>query len=489
MRLRSAGRNWTTHRPDTVLVPLATPQHLPAACGPALRDTLAHLLHQDPLAAHPGEFRTLSFSAAPGVRRVVTLGVGRNLPPPAMLHRLAGMAGRRLRQLHAGRIALLLPDAQLLPDRVAIWASELIAGGYRFTTFRPDEAGWSPQVVVPGLPPASVRALAEGAAIGESLNRVRDLANLPGNEAPPRAVARFARAQARRLGLRCEVWSGARLEREGCRTLLAVGQGSAEPPCMIRLEYRPRGARGRPVVVVGKTITFDSGGLSLKPAKSMEWMRYDKSGGMAVLALFEMLGRLRPALPHPVVGILAAAENMPGGRATRPGDIVRTRAGLTVEIMNTDAEGRLVLADALDVACDLKPAAVVNLATLTGAAVTAVGRLVSAIMGNRDTLVNGLRSAGEATGERLWPLPLYPEYGDLLRSPFADMKNIGDGSAGTFVGGMFLRRFVAEGVPWAHIDLTHAWEEQDTPHAPAGANLFGARLLLEWLLHGPHRTA
>jgi leucyl aminopeptidase len=315
--------------------------------------------------------------------------------------------------------------------------------------------------------------------VGQEVNRIRDIANLPGNEAPPLAVAQRARRLARETGLGCSVWRKPRLEQENCRALLAVGQGSRHEPCMIALTYRGRRPGLRPIVIVGKTVTFDAGGISLKPAKSMEWMRYDKSGGMATLCAMSIVARIKPL--RPVVGLLAAAENMPGASATRPGDVVRSRSGKTIEIINTDAEGRLVLADALSVAQDLAPHCVIDLATLTGAAVTALGHVVSAVMGNSPDLVEQLCAAGEATGERLWPLPLHAEYLSMLRTPFADLRNTGDGTAGAIAGGMFLSQFVDERTPWAHIDLTHAWEEQEKPYASAGANLFGARLLAEWI--------
>jgi leucyl aminopeptidase len=232
-------------------------------------------------------------------------------------------------------------------------------------------------------------------------------------------------------------------------------------------------------VLVCKTITFDSGGISIKPGKGMEWMKFDKSGGMAVLAAMLAAARLR--LPVPVVGLLAVAENMPGGGATRPGDVIATRSGRTVEIVNTDAEGRLVLADALDYAAGLKPRAIVDLATLTGAAVTALGHVASPVMANHEPLLRALGEAGTRAGERLWPLPLFDDYAPMLRSPFADCRNIGDGTAGTIAGGMFLREFVPDAIPWAHIDITHAWEENERGHTPVGATLFGAALLVEWL--------
>ncbi len=206
---------------------------------------------------------------------------------------------------------------------------------------------------------------------------------------------------------------------------------------------------------------------------------------MAVLAATLIAARLK--LPRPVIGILAAAENMPSSKATRPGDIIRSRSGKTIEILNTDAEGRLVLADALSVAADYQPEAIVDIATLTGACVVALGHALAAVMGNRQNLVHQLQKAGEACGDRLWPLPLLPEYADDIRSQFADMKNVGEGSAGTIIGGMFLKQFVPEVIPWAHIDIAGtAYEEKERPYSATGATLFGAKLFVEWIKNLQH---
>ena len=323
-------------------------------------------------------------------------------------------------------------------------------------------------------------ALRRAQIIAETLCAVKDIANLPANEANPNTIATAARALARKHGLQCQVYDRAALKKQGCNALLAVGQGSRHAPCMIVLKH-PGTRRGlKPVVIVGKTITFDTGGLSLKPAKCMEWMKYDKCGGMAVLAAMSILAQLR--IPRPVIGVLAVAENMPDGGATKPGDIVKSRSGKTIEILNTDAEGRLVLADALSFSAGYKPAAIVDLATLTGAVLVALGHLAAAILSTDESLADRLKLAGEKTGERLWPLPLFPEYTDDIRGQFADLKNIGGGTAGTIIGGAFLKQFVPENMPWAHIDIAGtAWEEKDRSYGSAGATLFGARLLVEWI--------
>lgn len=368
-----------------------------------------------------------------------------------------------------------------------ILAAALIYGRYTFTRFysQPSDRRRPPppDLIFTDAPRRFVslqRELSAAVAAAHALAEARDLANLPANEATPEALARAARRLARKYGLSCRVLDRTALARRGCRAFLAVGQGSRHEPRLIILRYPGRQRNLKPVVLIGKTITFDTGGISLKTGKGMEWMKYDKCGGMAVLAALLMAARRR--LRQPVIGLLAAAENMPGGEATRPGDIVRSCSGKTIEIVNTDAEGRLVLADTLTLAAEYQPAAIVDLATLTGASIVALGHVVSAVMGNDGNLVEQLRRAGEACGERLWPLPLWPDYDEDLKSPFADLKNVGEKGAGTIIGGAFLRQFVPAGVPWAHVDIANtAWEETPKPYRPAGATMFGAQLLVQWL--------
>ncbi|MDZ4200206.1 MAG: leucyl aminopeptidase [Kiritimatiellia bacterium] len=365
-------------------------------------------------------------------------------------------------------------------------------GNYVFSRFLTDAAA-------AGKPVARIRlsgrtaadqkvraALREGALEGQTLNDVRDLSNLPGNEATPKAIAAAAQKIARKTGLKCTVLNPEQLEKAGFRALLAVARGSRHEPRLIVLEHRGQAAysKEKPLVFVGKTLTFDSGGISLKPGKGMEWMRYDKCGGMAVLAAMASAGALK--LPRPAVGILVAAENMPDGNATRPGDVVRSLGGPSIEIINTDAEGRLVLADALAWAGKFKPAALVDLATLTGAVLICLGHEASALLSPHNALAQRLQALGETTGDRLWPLPLWPEYDEALKTPFADVKNIGDGTAGTIAGAAFLKKFVPKNVPWAHLDIAGtAWLESEKPWQGPGATLFGARLLIEWMRQTP----
>jgi leucyl aminopeptidase len=423
-----------------------------------------------------------------GASALIAAGAGTQADPAVGVERAAAAAARVARK---NRIVSLAFDAD--PAVPGVEADELAfrvgrgvqEGTYRFDPYLTDRAAIGSareRLVFSGAGAAAAAAAARrGSKEGEVFNEVRNLANQPGNVATPAAIADVAAGLAKRYGLRCTVLGKRELERAGFRTLLAVSRGSRNDPRLIVLEHRGRRAAARaPRVFIGKTLTFDSGGISLKPGKGMEWMRYDKCGGMAVLAAMAAAGALD--LPTPAVGILAAAENMPDGNASRPGDIVRSLAGPTVEIVNTDAEGRLVLADAIAWAARFRPASIVDLATLTGAAVVALGHEAAALLSPDDELGARLRTLGERSGDRLWPLPLWPEYEAALETPFADLKNVGDGSAGTIAGAAFLKRFVPKGVPWAHLDIAGtAWEENDKSWRAPGATLFGARLITEWL--------
>ena len=377
------------------------------------------------------------------------------------------------------------PAGAAFPLDVAVLAGlaaeGLQAGAYAFETFKTKKTACAFVFEFAGaalVTRAARDAVRRAEITGATLREVREIANQPANELGPLDLATRAKALARSAGLSCRVLDMAALAKERCGALLAVAQGSRRPGCLIRLAYAgPRGLA--PLVVVGKAVMFDTGGISLKPGKNMEWMKYDKSGGMAALATVLLAARLK--LPRSVIAYIPAVENMPGGGATRPGDIVTARNGKTIEILNTDAEGRLILADALSFAADEKPAAIVDIATLTGAVIIALGHEATAVMGNDDRLVLDLMLAGEATGERLWQLPLWPEYDEMLQGQFADLKNIGDGSAGTIAGGAFLKQFIPAHIPWAHLDIAGtAWLETDKAHGAPGATLVPARLLADW---------
>ncbi len=309
----------------------------------------------------------------------------------------------------------------------------------------------------------------------------RDLVSHPGNSATPRYLASVARSMAKKYGLACKVLDEKQAEKLGMGSFLSVAQGTDEPARFIVLEHRPRLKKNVPtVVLIGKAITFDSGGISLKPAANMEEMKYDMSGGAAVLGAMQTCARMR--LPLHVVGLVPSTENLPSGHALKPGDVVTAMSGKTIEIISTDAEGRLVLADALSYSRRYKPDAIVDLATLTGACVIALGNDATAVMGNDQALVDKLCTAGEATGDRVWQLPLWDCYGELIKSDIADLKNVGGRPAGTITAGCFLREFVPENTAWAHMDIAGtAWSKKNRPHVPKGATGVGVRLLIHML--------
>ena len=320
-------------------------------------------------------------------------------------------------------------------------------------------------------------AVKHATAIAGGVALVRDLGNLPPNICTPDYLVKRAQAIAKTSKkMRLTALRAADLRKLRMGALLAVTQGSALPPRLIVLQYRGATAKSQPVVLVGKGITFDSGGISIKPGAAMDEMKYDMCGAATVLGVLKAAAELE--LPVNLVGIVPTCENMPSGTATRPGDIVRTMSGQTVEILNTDAEGRLILCDALTYAQRFKPAAMIDIATLTGACLIALGRVRSGLLSNSDELADALLGAGQTAGDRAWRLPLDEEYGELLKSPFADMANIGGRDAGTITAASFLSRFVGK-TSWAHLDIAGtAWVQ--------GSNKGGTGrpvpLLMEYLL-------
>jgi len=298
--------------------------------------------------------------------------------------------------------------------------------------------------------PEAAGALKEGSAIAAGQSLMKDLANLPANHCTPTHLAKAAVALGKELGLKVDVLDKAAMKKLGMGSLLAVAQGSVEPPKLIVFKYNGGAKSDKPIVLVGKGITFDTGGISLKPAPEMDEMKYDMSGAASVFGTLKTAALLK--LPLNIVGIVAASENMPGGSAVKPGDVVTSMSGQTIEILNTDAEGRLVLCDALTYAERFKPEVVVDIATLTGACVVALGSVATGLLANDDALAAELLAAGQQSYDRAWQLPLWDDYQELLKSPFADMANIGGRWGGTITAACFLARFT-EKFKWAHLDI------------------------------------
>ncbi len=325
---------------------------------------------------------------------------------------------------------------------------------------------------------ANLQKAIQVARVGaESSNFARILASEPANVMTPIALAKAAQESARKTGVRCEIYDERWLKREKMNAILAVAQGSQNPPRFILLDYSPKGTKAAPVALVGKGVCFDSGGISIKPSDGMEKMKYDMSGGATVIAAIQALAQL--GVQQRVVGIVPAVENMPSGTAQRPGDIIQTFSGKSIEVVNTDAEGRLILADALAYAQKFKPKAIIDLATLTGACVVALGYQAIGLMGTDSSLNERIKKAGERSGERVWELPVWDEYFDLIKSDVADIKNAGGRAAGTISGAMFLKEFVGS-YPWAHLDIAGtAWMEKPHSYLGLGPTGAGVRLLIE----------
>jgi leucyl aminopeptidase len=417
--------------------------------------------------------------------RLLLVGLGpRRELSPERLRQGAGVAAQALRATGIGEFASVLHRAAA-DDAASLRATAegFLLGSYTFTPYKSDPAEGRLEGVTflcgPETGPEGSAALEETRLVCEAVAFSRDLVSQPGNVATPAYLAEKALEMAGRTGIHCCILDREEMERNGMEAILAVGKGSRLAPRFIVLEYWGGTKDGRPVVLVGKGVTFDSGGISLKPREGMEKMKSDMAGGAAVMGALQAAATL--GLHVNLVGLIPAAENLPDGGAYKPGDIVRTMAGKSVEIVNTDAEGRLLLCDALHYAQRYRPAALIDVATLTGACIIALGSHASGLMGNDGGLKRALQRAGEATGERLWELPLWEEYGELMRSDVADLKNAGGPTAGTISAGWFLKAFAGK-ARWAHLDIAGtAWEEKGRPYLPKGATGVGVRLLVEYL--------
>jgi leucyl aminopeptidase len=432
-------------------------------------------------------------------KRILLVGLGEeNRIDAEVLREAAGIAVRATAQRQGKVLAMVSPALRRI--RVAVVAQALAEGAilssYRFDRYqarRDDAPGEVRSVAILLEKGAGLRAARAAASVGvcvaESQNLARDLSNEPPNALPPAGLARAAQKLARTTDLRVRVLGPAEIRKRKLGAMLAVGGGSVHPPRLIVLEHNaPAKTRGgkrprrRPTTVclVGKGVTFDSGGLSLKSATHMAKMKHDMSGGATVIGTLRAAALLK--VPLHVVGIVGAVENMPGGTAYRPDDIVTAGSGKTIEIKNTDAEGRLVLADALHFArSEFEPEALIDVATLTGACAIALGHWAAAVLGNNERLSDRIVKAGEKTGERFWPLPLWDVHREHLRSKVADVKQTGGREAGTITAAAFLSHFVGE-TPWAHLDIAATADtDRSGPLQPSGATGFGVRTLCEIL--------
>jgi leucyl aminopeptidase len=429
------------------------------------------------------------------IERLVLVGLGKAADVDAeRLRRAIGCAVRQAERLGvesfvvvADQVAEMTGLGTETAARVVAETAVIAAWDYReLKTAKPE--GPPPTAVSTltifgsdGNAVSSIRPAAhEGEIRGRAVNFARGLQIRPGNVATPSFLANAARGLAERFDMKVTVLDRGDMEREGMKALLAVASGSQEEPRFIALEYRGAGDDSRPLVLIGKGVTFDAGGISLKPADRMEEMKYDMSGAAGVLGAMQGIAEL--GLHANVVALVPSTENLPDGRAVKPGDIIGSHLGKTIEVINTDAEGRLILADALSWARRYDPVAMVDAATLTGAVVIGLGQNAIGLMGNNDELVDEVRAAGQAAGDRCWPLPLWREYRDQLDSVFADIKNTGGRPAGSITAGWFLREFAGETIPWAHLDVAGtAYRDDPMPYLRKGPTGVPTRLFIEWV--------
>jgi leucyl aminopeptidase len=460
-------------RPEGPLAP-------PAAVDAALRKAAAAAHKAGEFSGKKGE--TLLLHGGAGGRRLLLVGLGDRKGVDADVARAAaGTAARALEARGIARAALLVPDA----GDAAVLARALAEGAglasYRFDVCRSKKE--KPRLQEAMIAPESGRArldkaVAEGDAVVRAVSFARDLGNLPPNMANAAYLARSALGL-KGAGLTVRVHDRAAIRRLRMGAFAAVAQASANEPRLIEMRYQGAGGRAPFVALVGKGVTFDTGGISIKPSEKMEEMKFDMCGGGAVLGVMHLLRHLRPRLN--VLALVPATDNMPGGDAYRPGDIVTARNGKTIEIISTDAEGRLLLCDSLAYAAERKPACIIDLATLTGACVVALGDAAAGLFTNDDGIRKELEEASRRAGERVWPMPLYPRYLEQMRSPYADLKNAGGRYAGACTAAAFLKEFVGD-VPWAHLDIAGtAWTDKDVDWNRVGATGYGVRLLWEFL--------
>jgi leucyl aminopeptidase len=409
-------------------------------------------------------------------KRLVLAGGGkREKFDSAVLRRVAGAALRTLK-CKGVRSIVLAPDETFRSDDFAGAAVEgALLGNFETNTHKTDPKKDEKQVAWFAVLGGSQSAIDQGRILGESQNFCRRLADEPSNVMTPTRLSEKAREMAAEQGLECEILDEARMRELGMGALLGVSQGSDEPPAMIIVRYKPATAPASKdhLGLVGKGVTFDTGGISIKPADGMEKMRYDMAGGASVLGAMRAIAQLKPSIP--VTAIVPTVENMPGSRAQRPGDIVKSLSGKTVEVLNTDAEGRMILIDALTYAQRLGCTHLVDTATLTGSIVVALGGIRAGAFTNNEPFLKKLLAAADLEGEKMWQMPLDEEYKDALKSDFADLHNIGGRAGGCITAAIFLRDFVNE-TPWIHLDVAGtAWLDDAKPYLAKGATGIGVR--------------
>ena len=455
----------------------------------AVDGMIADVIESEEFTAKQGETAYFHVSSKSlKARRVLLIGCGeRSSYKAVQITQMAGTATRFLRGKNVKTVAIA-PRADGDVEKVAQTAAVgAVMGLFELDKYRTSDKEKrelkTVTVVIEGADKKAVQLGADrGRIIGESTNFTRDLANEPGGHMTPTILAGRAKQVAKEFGLSVDILDQRQMEKLGMGSLLGVSRGSEEPPKLIILKYEPsrfRSRKGELLALVGKGITFDSGGISLKPGENMELMKYDMTGAATVIGTMRAIAQLKPSVP--VLGIAPCSENLPSGKATKPGDILTAMTGKTIEVINTDAEGRLVLADAIAYAKKLGATRIIDMATLTGAVSIALGDVNTAILGTDQKLIDEVIASGAEVGEKFWQLPLDDEYTKQIKSDIADIKNVGGKKAGTITAAAFLKEF-AEDTPWAHLDIAGtAWGDSATPYRSKGPTGVAVRTLVEFI--------
>jgi leucyl aminopeptidase len=468
--------------------PDAKPEPVLLTSDAAVKAAAAAVLASGEYKAGANETLLLHAPAGVAAKRLLIVGLGKQGKVTVnSVRNAAGTAVRFTKPRGIRELVFALPEAEALePGLCARAAVEgALVGDYDPDTYRSDRKDLSVQSFTLAAPGKSNKktveaAFAEGVIVGESQNFTRALVNEPGNKLTPTILGQRAAAMAAEVGLKAEVYSTEKLHELKMGAFWSVSQGSEEAPALIVVRYEPEGVTGGPVLgLVGKGITFDTGGISIKPSDSMEKMKYDMAGGAAMLGAMRAIALLKPKVR--VIGIVCAAENMPDGKAQKPGDVQTAMSGKTIEIISTDAEGRLVLADGLAYARQLGATHLIDAATLTGAVGVALGKVNAGVFSNDEETYGKFQSALQVSGEKFWRLPLDEEYAELIKSDIGDIKNTGGRFGGASTAAEFLKVFVEER-PWIHLDIAGmAWVDETRPYIAKGPSGIGVRSILEWV--------
>ena len=400
---------------------------------------------------------------------------------------VSGKIAQKARELKLKEFSIIVPPSSIIEPISSV--SQIVEGCkmslYKFEKYKSKKENNIPDLTILVSKSEKIsKAIKIAEIVSNGAIYTKSIANLPPNECIPATLANFARIISKKNNMKCNIISKNELKKKGFGGIIAVGQGSKNEPKLIILEYNHGSRNEKPIVLVGKAVTFDTGGISLKPGEKMDEMKFDKCGGCTVIGIMKAVSELK--LPINVVGIIPSVENMPGGESYRPGDIIKLYSGKTAEILNTDAEGRIILADALSYGeKQYSPKAIIDFATLTGACIIALGTNIAGIVSNNDKLTQKIMESSKKTTEEIWELPLNGDYMDMVKSDVADMKNVGIGrAAGTITAAAFLRNAI-ENTPWIHIDIAGvAWTQvatKEKPYNPKGATGFGVRLILDYL--------